>query len=268
MKPRFSTLIFLTLITALILLPFAFSSAYLPVLRDRTFELYELLRGDRYKQITGFVTLALVLAEIGLTIRKRGRKWNLKIPGSVMLWRSLHIFVGVFLIAAVLIHTVGATGLNFNAIFLWVFFAVSLSALVGVVAETGVLETDIARSLQRLTLRLPNRAHRRTADSATAVAETRAMAMQAARSQHHGSGSGSGQESSSARPSSGKETLPELESFLTPEGTAKLPRLFMAMSKGPLIRGMRAIWLSAHIFLVSIFIVMLGFHIFLAYYFQ
>ncbi|WP_216349349.1 hypothetical protein [[Limnothrix rosea] IAM M-220] len=32
-------------------------------------------------------------------------------------------------------------GLNFNAVFLWVFFAVTLTAVVGVVAGTGVLES-------------------------------------------------------------------------------------------------------------------------------
>ena len=38
--------------------------------------------------------------------------------------------------------------------------------------------------------------------------------------------------------------------------------------KGQLVRGLRAIWLTTHILLVSVFIVMLGFHIFLAYYYQ
>ena len=73
MKPRFSTLIFLTLLTALILLPFALSSTYMPILRDRAFDMYELFRTDMYKQATGFVLLALVLLEMGLALRKRGR---------------------------------------------------------------------------------------------------------------------------------------------------------------------------------------------------
>ncbi|MEO1404140.1 MAG: hypothetical protein AAFV72_23220, partial [Cyanobacteria bacterium J06635_1] len=40
------------------------------------------------------------------------------------------------------------------------------------------------------------------------------------------------------------------------------------IGKGTLIRAMRAIWLPTHIFLVSVFTVMLGGHIFLAYYFR
>lgn len=118
------------------------------------------------------------------------------------LWRSLHIFLGIALLGMVLIHTAGSTGENYNAIFLWVFFGVSLSALVGVVAETGIVE------------------------------------------------------------SSRKEF--GLAPTVTSDGGPILP----IYSKGVLVRGLRLIWLSVHIFLVSIFVIMLGFHIFLAYYFQ
>ena len=196
MKPKFSTLIILTLICAALLAPFAVSKVYLDVLRDRSVELHHLLRGELYKQISGYVALFFVLLEMLLTLRKRSRGWivKIKIPGSVILWRSLHVFTGVALLGVVLVHTMGATGLNFNAIFLWVFFAVTLSALVGVVAETGVLES------------------------------TRKV-------------------------------------FSLPVGKVE-------MGKGTLIKGMRAIWLPTHIFLVSVFTIMLGLHIFLAYYYQ
>ncbi len=139
-----------------------------------------------------------------LTARKRGRSWivKLSIPGSMQLWRSLHIFLGVGLLGIVLIHTIGVTGLNFNAIFLWIFFGVSLSALVGVVAETGVVESSQKRFLTWI-------------------------------------------------------------SSKTPDGK-KIP----GIAKGNMVRGMRQFWLSTHIILVSIFFVMLGFHIFLAYYYQ
>lgn len=204
MKPRFSTLILLTVLTALLILPFVFSGLYLPQLQAQAFALHETLRGSLYKQITGFISLAFVLAEVALTLRKRGRKWKVKLPGSILIWRSLHIFAGVGLIGIVLFHTLGATGMNYNSIFLWVFWGVSLSALVGVVAETGVLESP-----QKYFGWVPV-----TAD-------------------------------------------------LSP---AKLP--FGLFSKGPLIRNMRALWLSTHIFLVCIFVVMLGFHIFLAYFYR
>ncbi|MGF1520736.1 MAG: hypothetical protein ACFBSF_00265 [Leptolyngbyaceae cyanobacterium] len=195
-QPGFKTLIGLTLLSALLLLPFALSPYYLDWLRERSFDLHGFLRGEWYKQTTGFTALAFVLLEIMLTVRKRSRSWigRIKIPGSMMLWRSLHIFAGVGLLAIVLVHTIGSNGLNFNAVFLWVFFATTLTALVGVVAETGVLES-------------------------------------------------------------------------TRSYFGKLPGGAI-LTKGPLIRGMRSIWLVSHIFFVCVFTVMLGFHIILAYYYQ
>lgn len=196
-QPSFKMLIGLTLLTALLLLPFAFSQSYLDWLRHQSFELHPLLRGERYKQGTGFAALAFVLVEVMLTVRKRSRSWigRIKIPGSMPLWRSIHIFIGVGLVGLVLVHTLGANGLNFNAIFLWVFFVTTLTALVGVVAETGILES-------------------------------------------------------------------------TRSYFGKLPGSSKILTKGPLIRGLRAIWLISHIFFVCVFSLMLIFHIMLAYYYQ
>ncbi|MEM8605259.1 MAG: hypothetical protein AAGF24_15675 [Cyanobacteria bacterium P01_H01_bin.121] len=205
MKPSFRVLIALTLLSALLLLPFAVSDLYLATLRDHGFErfrVYEFLRGDLYKQATGFTALLFVLLEMGLTLRKRGLRWKIRLPKSMIFWRVLHIFLGVGLLGVVLIHTVGATGLNFNAVFLWVFFGVTLSALVGVVAETGVLESGL-RKFQ-----------------------------------------------------------------LIPKAFGPLAKLSPVVGKGALIRDMRGIWLSTHIFLVCLFFIMLGFHIFFAYYYQ
>ena len=196
LQPSFKTLIILTFITAILLAPFAFSPHYLDAIRDMGVELQPYIRGELFKQSTGFATLAFVILEMLLTVRKRGRTWpiRLKLPGSVILWKALHIFCGVGLVAVVLIHTIGATGINFNAVFLWVFFGVTLTALVGVVAETGILEST-------------------------------------------------------------KSVF----------GTFPLSK--KPMTKGPLIRSLRALWLLSHIFLVSIFCIMLVFHIALAYYY-
>ncbi|MBE7384318.1 MAG: hypothetical protein F6J95_023250 [Leptolyngbya sp. SIO1E4] len=196
MQPGFKTLIGLTLLTAALLLPFVFSARYLDLLRENSIDLHQFLRGEWYKQGTGYVGLGFVLLEGMLTARKRSRSWigQLKIPGSMLLWRSIHIFSGVALVGVVLIHTIGANGLNFNALFLWVFFATTLTALVGVVAETGILESTRSRFGQ-----LPGGA---------------------------------------------------------------------VLTKGPLIRGLRSIWLASHIFFVCVFAVMLVFHIILAYYYQ
>ncbi|MEM1368332.1 MAG: hypothetical protein AAGG02_10000 [Cyanobacteria bacterium P01_H01_bin.15] len=144
MRPKFPTLVILTLLCALLLVPFVLSSWYLPILRDQAFELHLFLQQDLYKMITGFTCLVFVFFEMVLTIRKRSKGWFIKIPlpGSVFFWRSLHIFAGVGLLAVTLIHTIGSQGLNFNTIFLWVFFAVTLSAMVGALTESGLVQSS------------------------------------------------------------------------------------------------------------------------------
>ncbi len=201
MKPRFATLIILTLVTAALLLPFAFSAGYLDALRNRSVNLHQVLRGELYKQTTGYLSLAFVGLEMALTVRKRSLGWTFKIriPGSMQFWRSLHIFTGVGLVALTLVHTLGSTGANFNSVFLWVFWGVTLSALLGAVAETGIL----ASPRKYFGLASP-----------------------------------------------------------------KVGNLTLGTTKGPLIRGLRAFWLSTHIILVTVFSLMLGVHIFLAYYYQ
>lgn len=208
MKPKFVTLIILTCLTVALLAPFALSPLYLASLRESDFDLYQILtHNEIYKQVTGYIALLLVLVEMALTARKRGRSWAVKVtlPGSVLLWRSVHIFLGVGLLAVVLIHTAGSNGLNFNGVFLWVFFAVTLSALVGVVTETGLVESP-------------------------------------------------------------RRVFGWVKPQATPEGISA-PTGF-AIAKGPLIRNLRAIWLNTHIILVSMFAVLLIFHMFLAYYYQ
>ena len=204
MKPKFSTLIILIFLAAAILTPFALSQIYIPIIREQSFELLLFVQGELYKQTTGYIALAFVLFELILAARKRGRGWivQIKVPGSILMWRRLHIFLGVGLLSIVLIHTIGIHGLNFNAIFLWIFFGVSLSALMGVVAETGIVESPRRRFLVWLSNKKPN----------------------------------------------GEKTL--------------------GISKSILVRNLRSVWLGTHIILVSIFFVMLGYHIFLAYYYQ
>lgn len=177
-------------------------------LRDRSFELHQFTRGEVYKQGTGFASLTLVGIEMLLTLRKRRilpGKWQ--VPGQVMLHRSIHIFTGVALVAFVLIHTLGVSGLNFNSFLLLAFFGVTFTALVGAMLETGVLES-------------PKKAF------------------------------------------GSSRKLFFLKKVEFAEGNA------YAIGKGALIRGMRAIWLPAHIWLVSVFGMLLSLHIFLVYYYR
>ena len=142
MKPKLSTLIVLSLACAVLLIPFSVSPFYLDALRDRAFNLHQFTRGEIYKQGTGYASLVLVGIEMLLTIRKRSSlpgKW--KLPGGILLHRAVHIFTGIALVAFTLIHTVGVSGVNFNAILLWTFFGVTFTALMGAVAETSILES-------------------------------------------------------------------------------------------------------------------------------
>ena len=143
MQPKFSTLLILNIVSILLLIPFMVSSIYVDALRDRAFDMHQFLRGEIYKQGTGYAALTLVFIEMLLTARKRSRSWPIKIkmPGSVMIWRSAHIFTGVSLLVMVVVHTIGVSGINYNAVFLMSFMGVTFTALVGVLAETGILES-------------------------------------------------------------------------------------------------------------------------------
>ena len=196
MKPTFPTLSVLTVISIVLVVPFILSDAYLPLIRDTAFYTHQILRRGLYKEITGFVCLGFFVIEMLLSLRKRGSRWKLKLPGSIFFWRSLHIFLGVGFIGATLVHSVGAGGGLFNQLFLVVFIVLSLIAMLGVAVETRLVGVT-ARKI----------------------------------------------------------------SLLPVGGLAAIP-------KGQLIRQLRSAWLGIHIVLVSLFTVMLGFHLFLAFYYE
>lgn len=139
MRPTFPSLAVLTALALALLVPFFLSDWYLPLLRDANFELHQLLRRGLYKQITGFVCLGFFALEMILTVRKRGRRWKVKLPGTILFWRSLHIFLGVGFIAMTAIHTMGSLGSTFNRVFLMVFIALGLVAMFGVAMETWLV---------------------------------------------------------------------------------------------------------------------------------
>ena len=196
MKPTFPTLSVLTAISIVLVVPFILSDAYLPLIRDTAFYTHQILRRGLYKEITGFICLGFFAIEMILTLRKRGGRWKIKLPGSIFFWRSLHIFLGVGFIGATLIHSFGAGGSAFNQAFLVVFLVLSLIAMMGVAVETRLVGVT-ARKIS-----------------------------------------------------------------LLPVGG------FSAIPKGQMIRQLRSAWLGIHIVLVSLFTVMLGFHLFLAFYYE
>ena len=195
MKPTFPTLSVLAAISVVLVVPFIVSDWYVPALRDTVFYTHQILRRGLYKEITGFVCLGFFAIEMILTLRKRGGRWKIKLPGSIFFWRSLHIFLGVGFIAATLIHSIGVHGSPFNQVFLAVFILLSLIAMMGVALETRLVG------------------------------------------------------------------MTERKVSLLPVGLPVMP-------KGQLIRQLRSVWLGVHIVLVSLFSVLLGFHILLAFYFE
>ncbi|MGK7913761.1 MAG: hypothetical protein AB4050_20100 [Synechococcus sp.] len=196
MKPTFPTLSVLAVISIVLVVPFILSDAYLPLIRDTAFYTHQILRRGLYKEITGFICLGFFAIEMILTLRKRGSRWKIKLPGSIFFWRSLHIFLGVGFIGATLIHSFGAGGSVFNQAFLVVFLVLSLIAMMGVAVETRL----VGVTARKITL-------------------------------------------------------------LPVGGLSAIP-------KGQLIRQLRSVWLGIHIVLVSLFTVMLGFHLFLAFYYE
>ena len=195
MKPTLRTLSILAAISVVLIVPFILSDLYIPILRETAFYSHQILRRGFYKEITGFICLGFFAIEMILTLRKRGGRWKIKLPGSIFFWRSLHIFLGVGFIGATLVHSLGAGGSMFNHIFLTVFILLSLVAMMGVGVETYLVG------------------------------------------------------------------VPDRKVAFAPIGLPATP-------KGQLIRNLRSIWLGLHIVLVSLFAVMLGFHILLAFYFE
>ncbi|WP_017327715.1 hypothetical protein [Synechococcus sp. PCC 7336] len=141
MKPTFPTLAVLTAIALVLLVPLFISDWYLPIVRDSAFYFHQILRRGLYKQITGFICLGFFALEMILTLRKRGRRWKIKLPGSILFWRSFHIFLGVAFVGMAIVHTVGAIGSTFNRVFLIVFLTLSLVAMFGVALETWLVGT-------------------------------------------------------------------------------------------------------------------------------
>ncbi len=202
MKPSLSTLTILTILSIVLFFPFVISDLYMEVIREQAAHVYQFLTKSLYKEITGFIALGFFVIEMLLTLRKHGGKWKIRLPGSVLFWRQMHIFLGVGYIGIILIHTGGSMGHNFNLLFLIVFIVVTLTAMLGVVAETRIL------------------------------------------------------------------AVPQQKIALGPSPDASGPKLFPLIHKAHLIRTLRSVWLGLHIFFVSVFSIMLGFHVFLAFYFE
>jgi nitrite reductase (NADH) large subunit len=89
-----------------------------------------LWRSGTARQVTAFAMLGLILIALGLSVRKRWRRFRL---GSMDLWRLLHGLVGLSALALLVLHTGLRSGHNLNRALLVDFVAVNgLGAVVGV----------------------------------------------------------------------------------------------------------------------------------------
>lgn len=80
-------------------------------------------RDIAWNQITGFTILGLIMGNFALSLRKRWVRGKLV---SVDGWRTVHGFLGVFSLGAVVIHTGLHAGSNLNQLLLITFMATSL----------------------------------------------------------------------------------------------------------------------------------------------
>jgi len=108
----------------------------------------ELWRNSLIKQVTGFTMLGLMLAGLGITLRKRFARVNY---GDFNVWRYAHVVLGVLVLAVLIVHTGFRMGDELN---LLLTANVLLLAVIGAAASTVVsaehrLNPAIARKQRR-----------------------------------------------------------------------------------------------------------------------
>lgn len=89
-----------------------------------------LWRDGFWKQITGFTLIGLVLISLGLSLRKRIKRFTF---GEFGYWRAIHAVLGTISLIALVTHTGFRLGNNFNFVLMLNFLAL---VLVGALAGT------------------------------------------------------------------------------------------------------------------------------------
>jgi hypothetical protein len=194
----------------------------------------------RFREVTGYIGLTLILFELLLSLRKRT---GLPIPGSFPGWRVVHMVTGAGLVLVIVIHTGGRWGVNLNGLLLAACIAAIFVGLGGKALE--------ARKIERLTARAetgPARFNR-----------LRALILEPLR--HAGAVLRVGRASLAMGRSSAA-----IEVARAP-WDGERPRISRQGERGVPLARLRAAWLYTHVVLVTSLIVLLGFHIFSVYYF-
>jgi hypothetical protein len=217
----------------LLALPLLASAAGREFLRARVELVDDLVRNHRYRELTGYLALALVGFQLLLSARKRGA---LPLKGPYAGWRSAHLLVGVGLVLVIVAHTGGRSGANLNGLLLGAFLAVTFVGLAGKAAEAWLIErlTQIGRGRPAAPAPVLPASGPALIDQAavlTVPVGGGAAAALEARARMRSAGWGAG------RP-----------------GGAPLTRL-------------RSVWLAAHVLIVCLMLVLLAYHVFSVYYF-
>jgi hypothetical protein len=199
-----------------------------------------LMEHHRFREVSGYVGLALGVFQVFLSLRKRTRfTFGISYP----LWRAVHILVGVGILLVVVIHTGGRWGWNLNGWLLSAFILTVFVGLVGKVLEAGLIERLVQGSgrsdpLSLNTQVVPGPPQYAFAALGYPPFPRTATAVAAAR----------------------QGWAASAVARIWPQPSSD------GGKRSPLNR-LRTLWLSLHIVLVSLFFSLLGFHILSVYYF-
>jgi len=106
-----------------------------------------------FREVTGYIGLALALAQSALSLRKR-LEWNFPGP-SFPAWRGFHILAGVGFLVVIVIHTGGRLGWNLNGWLQSVFILTVFIGLIGKVWESRLLQRALPVAIPRPATNLP-----------------------------------------------------------------------------------------------------------------
>lgn len=136
---RFSVILVLLGLGAVFALPEILSLLGAPPPAETLGWLGAALENHRFREITGFVLLGLILFELLLMAQKRTRWLHKIVRGHGHRMRLIHMCIGIGLVPVIVLHTGGRWGQNLNAWLLTTCLMVVATALLGKAMETFFL---------------------------------------------------------------------------------------------------------------------------------
>jgi hypothetical protein len=133
---RYAPLRVLLTIGVLLALPFVSSLMGKELLRGVVTPLDRLLEVHRYREVTGYLGLGLVLAALAISVQPG----KLRLPFLRRGSRGAHIIIGLALLLVILLHTGGKWGTHLNGLLLWSLHLAIFTALTGKLLENRRME--------------------------------------------------------------------------------------------------------------------------------